>query len=132
MAVQPVQGRVSNIGAFETTEGTAVTANKQLQGTAIIPDIEAEVIIGGPQFADGDTYAILGKEWTMIDVPETDLCPSDLNYILECFAKGAATVTADGTNGQSRLYTESTSIKTLTSEFGDSNEADRAVGVFFN
>lgn len=129
MAKQDFVNVASFIGK-ETTEGTAVPASKQLQSTSLMVKMETEVNMFRPNGSEHDTTAQQGKEWSSVGV-EGVLSFTDIIYLLSGLVKGGITPAADGTNGKLWTFTPSDTIDTFTVDYGDSIEAERAAGVFF-
>lgn len=123
-----------NVASFigkETTEGTAVAASKQLQSTSLMVAPEVEVNMFRANGSEYDTVAQKGKEWSSVAVDGT-FNFVDIVYLLSGLVKGGITPSADGTNGKVWAFTPSDTIDTFTVDYGDSVEAERAAGVFFD
>lgn len=130
MAKQDTVNVASFVGK-ESVEGTPVAASKQLQSTSLMVGPETEVNMFRANGSEYDTVAQQGKEWSSVAVDGT-LSFTDITYLLSGMVKGGITPSADGTNGKVWAFVPSDTIDTFTVDYGDSVEAERSAGVFFD
>jgi hypothetical protein len=131
LAIQASVNVASYISSPETTEGTAVAADNQLPSTQLLVGPEVNV---NPFRTNGSEYITSvqkGKEWSSVAIDGV-LDFHDIVYLLSGHTKGGITPSASGTNGKVWAFTPDNTIDTFTIDYGDSVEAERAAGVFFD
>lgn len=130
MAERATIGQTQQIG-LETTEGTSVAANKQLQSLsfALSPQIETQRF--KPMGAKFDSLVIPGKDYSQADISGLAVY-DELQYLL-CSALVKVTPTVSGTTGQLWTFepsnTTEDTVATYTVEQGSSVRAQKATGV---
>lgn len=137
MAEREYGRQITQIGV-ESTEGTAVAANKRLLSLGLNLSIGYNFNKHKPNGYRRGTRFDPGKKWSIIsDDGNGKPSYSTMPYILSCLYKavtpstpGGATNARDWTYEQSSFATEV--IKTLTIEKGSAQGMERAAGCFFD
>jgi hypothetical protein len=113
--------------AKETTPGTAVPANKQLQSIGIAPGIQIDVNEFRPIGTKYRTQVNPGREWTQADLSGQPVY-DELAYVLASIL-GASVDTVTGTTGQLHTYNPSSTAEdtpiTLSVEQGSAVRAHK-------
>jgi hypothetical protein len=95
--------------AKETTPGTPVAANKQLQSIGIAPGIQADVNEFRPTGTKYVTSVNEGREWTQADISGQPVY-DEIAYILASIL-GTPVDTVTGTTGQQHVYSPSSTTE---------------------
>jgi hypothetical protein len=116
----------------ETTEGTAVAANKQLQALSIALTPQIETNRFRPMGTKLDTLVVPGKDWTKADLSGVATY-DEIIYPLASALVDPGAPTTTGTTGKLYTYepsaiTEDT-VKTYTVEQGSAVRAQKAAGL---
>lgn len=116
----------------ETTEGTAVAANKQLQALSISLTPQIETNRFRPMGTKLDTLVVPGKDWTKADLAGVATY-DELIYPLASALVDPGAPATTGTTGKSYTYSPSAvtedTVKTYTVEQGSAVRAQKAAGL---
>lgn len=123
---------VTQIG-IESTEGTAVAANRKLPSISITPAIDANVNTFAAQGNKIDTIAALGFEATKWDIASDAPTYDEIIYLLNCLLMHADPTQSGSTTAYTSTYAPLISgpdtVDTLTAESGSSVHAAKAAGL---
>ncbi len=122
--------QVTQIG-IESTEGTAVAANRALPSLSIVPSVKAENQFFGSNGYKVDTIMAAGREWSESKV-EGLATYDELVYLLSSLLAYAAPAQVGATTAYTWTHspgaTTADTIKTLTVEHGDAVRAHKSAG----
>lgn len=117
--------------AAETTEGTAVAANKKLPSLSIAPGVETAIDAFRPLGNKFNTIHAQGKEWSSAAISAQPTY-SELEYLFASVLAYAAPVQQGATTAYKWTHTPSgiaeDTIKSLTVERGSSLQAEKIAG----
>lgn len=130
MAERTTVTQVVQVGA-ETTEGTAVAANKKLPSLSLGPQIKTNIDAFRPLGNKFNTIHAQGKEWSAVPIT-MEPTYSELEYLFSQLLSYAAPVQQAATTAYKWTHTingvAEDTIKSLTVERGSSVQAEKVAG----